>query len=111
MNVPSFSKVNFRVDKPMFGASSFTGQISKTSFSSPTEATQSFKQVMGNMVESVNDVVSKPDVLLRQAMTTGEVDIHDVMIANSKAELAVNLTGQFATKVIQAYDRILQIQV
>jgi len=48
---------------------------------------------------------------MHEAMTTGSVDVHDVMIANAKSELVVNIAAQMTTKVIQAYDRILQIQI
>ncbi len=80
---------------------------------SQTEGTQpgGFKNMLADMVKGVNQTVSAPDALMQQAMTTGGVDVHDVMIANAKAELAVNITAQVVTKVIQAYDRVLQIQV
>ncbi len=71
----------------------------------------SFKDMVSNAVGNVNETLSAPDTLMQRAMTTGDVDIHDVMIANAKAELAVNVTSQIATKVMQAYDRILQIQI
>jgi flagellar hook-basal body complex protein FliE len=71
----------------------------------------SFKAVLGNLVHHVNETAGAPDELMRQAMTTGEVDVHDVMIANAKSELVVSVTTQIATKVIQAYDRIKQIQI
>jgi flagellar hook-basal body complex protein FliE len=78
-----------------------------------THSTQppNFRNVLMNTLGSVNEVAQKPDALLKDAMTTGSTDIHEVMIANTKAELAVSLAGQTVTKVIQAYDRILQIQI
>ena len=71
----------------------------------------SFKDFLGNAVNGLNDVVTAPDALMQQYVTGGPVDVHDIMIANAKAELAVNLTAQIATKVSQAYDKILQIQI
>ncbi|HEY9746933.1 MAG TPA: flagellar hook-basal body complex protein FliE [Oculatellaceae cyanobacterium] len=70
-----------------------------------------FKDALGSLVKNVNETLNAPDNLMRAAMTTGSVDVHDVMIANAKAELVVNVTAQVATKVVQAYDRILQIQI
>ncbi len=72
---------------------------------------QSFKSVLGNVVHSVNETMGAPDALMHEAMTTGNVDVHDVMVANAKSEVLLNVTTQIATKVIQAYDRILQIQI
>lgn len=71
----------------------------------------SFGNVMTNLVSNLNETVAKPDEMMRESILHGTYDIHDVMLANAKADLAVNLTAQFTTKVVQAYDRILQIQV
>lgn len=71
----------------------------------------SFQDAMVNMLDQVNQAAMEPDALMHQAMTTGSVDVHDVMVSNAKAELLVSVTTQVATKVIQAYDKILQIQI
>ena len=39
------------------------------------------------------------------------VDIHDVMTAMAKSEISVNVATQLTGKVIQAYDKVMQIQV
>ena len=39
------------------------------------------------------------------------IDVHDVMIAMSKSEISVNVATTAVGKVIQAYDKIMQIQV
>lgn len=88
----------------------FTGQVRKLQFE-PDVQGPTFKDVMGGVVSNVNETLGAPDALMRQSMTGGTVDVHDVMIANAKAELAINVTAQVATKVVQAYDRILQIQI
>lgn len=72
----------------------------------------SFKNVMMDTLQGVNETLSAPDELMQQAMTgTSGVDIHDVMVANAKADLAINVATQVTTKIIQAYDRLLQIQI
>ncbi|MBY0450296.1 MAG: flagellar hook-basal body complex protein FliE [Cyanobacteria bacterium] len=93
------------------GGMSAIGAVSQNVFASPASQGASFKEVMMNSIGQVDQVLQKPDALVREAVTTGSVDVHDVMIANAKAELAVNVTTQIATKVIQAYDKILQIQI
>ena len=53
-----------------------------------------------------------PDNLLKDVMMGSEnVDIHDVMVAMSKAEISVNVATTAVGKVIQAYDKIMQIQI
>ena len=75
-------------------------------------ATGDFKSVMSGLVENLNNTMSAPDNLLKDAMMGSEnVDIHDVMVAMSKAEIAVNVATTATGKVIQAYDKIMQIQI
>jgi flagellar hook-basal body complex protein FliE len=88
-------------------APEFRQKIAETGAENAT----SFQKVLGNTLQSVNATLQEPDALMHQALTTGGVDVHDVMVANAKAELLINVTTQVATKVIQAYDRILQIQI
>ncbi len=74
--------------------------------------TTDFKGVMSGLVENLNHNISAPDQLLKDAMTgNNNVDIHDVMTSMAKAELNVNVATQVTSKVIQAYDKIMQIQV
>jgi flagellar hook-basal body complex protein FliE len=70
-----------------------------------------FRNVMLQMVSGVNETTSKPDELMREALAGGPADIQDVMMATTKAELAVSLTSQMLTKVIQAYEKLSQVQI
>jgi flagellar hook-basal body complex protein FliE len=108
MNSPYVPKIQWGIQKAALQMP-LGGHISQTAFANPTQS--SFQQVMMNTLGQVNAIAQKPDAMVREAMTTGNVDVHDVMIANAKAELTVNLASQMTTKVIQAYDRLLQIQV
>jgi len=75
-------------------------------------STVSFKGVMSNLAGNLNQEMNAPDQLLKDAMTgSNNVDIHDVMTAMAKAELSVNVATQITGKVIQAYDKIMAIQV
>lgn len=72
----------------------------------------SFKGVMSGLVGGLNQAMNAPDNLLKDAMTgNNDVDIHDVMTAMAKAEINVNIATQVTSKVIQAYDKIMQISV
>lgn len=72
----------------------------------------SFKGVMSGLAANLNDQLNAPDRLMKDAMTGNNgVDIHDVMTAMAKAEINVNVATQITTKVIQAYDKIMQISV
>ena len=74
--------------------------------------TQDFKQVFSGLVENFNKDLNAPDDLLKDVMQGNKnVDIHDVMVAMSKTEISVNIATQAVGKVINAYDRIMQINV
>ncbi len=71
-----------------------------------------FKSVMSGLVDGMNQTMNAPDNLMKDVMMGNEnVDIHDVMVAMSKAELSVNIATTAVGKVVQAYDRIMQIQI
>lgn len=74
--------------------------------------TADFSTVMSGLVENLNTEMNAPDNLLKDAMMGNEnVDVHDVMTAMAKAELGVTVATNITTKVIQAYDKIMQIQI
>lgn len=71
-----------------------------------------FKNMFTNMLNNLNHEVEKPDALLQDLMTGNKnVDIHDVMTAVAKAELGVNIATQITGKVLQTYEKVMQIQV
>lgn len=71
-----------------------------------------FKDVMSGLAQNLNQDLNAPDKLLKDVMAgNSDVDIHDVMTAMAKAEINVNVATQVTTKVIQAYDKIMQISV
>lgn len=105
-----FNSVNFNSSIPSMSQMGMKyGHVSN--IESPN-ATSSFKDVMSNMVTNINDTLSKPDdLLVKAASGTGDVDVHDVMIAMSQAEVTLTVATNAISKVIQAYDKIVQIQV
>ena len=77
-----------------------------------TNQTQDFKQVFSGLVEHFNTELNTPDDLLKDVMQGNKnVDIHDVMVAMSKTEISVNIATQLTGKVINAYDRVMQINI
>ncbi|MEI7474447.1 MAG: flagellar hook-basal body complex protein FliE [bacterium] len=107
---------------PFFPKVQLQGEISDTKvygFSNPvrfegfndTPETPSFKDVMSNMAVNLDKTVKAPDQIMQDALVGNNADIHDVMIAISKAELGLNVATQATTKVLQAYEKIMSIQV
>ena len=74
--------------------------------------TTDFKSVFSGLIENFNNNLNAPDDLLKDVMQGNKnVDIHDVMIAMSKSEISVNVATQMVGKVINAYDRVMQINI
>lgn len=74
--------------------------------------TPDFKAVFSGLVENLNNDLEKPDELLKQQMMGNQnVDIHDVIIAMNKASTEVQLATNVTTKIIAAYDKIMQISI
>ena len=77
-----------------------------------TPATGDFQSVLSGLVENFNTELNAPDNLLKDVMSGNtNIDIHDVMTAMAKSEVSVNIATQAVGKVIQAYDKVMQIQV
>lgn len=71
----------------------------------------SFSDTMVNMTKSLNETANAPDTAMQDMLTGNGADIHDVMMAISKAEMSVTVATQITTKVVQAYEKIMAIQV
>ncbi|MCQ2957664.1 MAG: flagellar hook-basal body complex protein FliE [Candidatus Gastranaerophilales bacterium] len=71
----------------------------------------SFSQTMIDMTKNLNETANAPDKAIQDMLTGNGADIHDVITAINKAELSVTIATQITTKVVQAYEKISQIQV
>lgn len=101
----------------------FTGHIQNSPFSGGLPAMQnlealdktqsgSFKDMMSNIAGGLNNEITAPDKMMTRVMAGDtDVDIHDVTTAMAKAEMSISVATQITSKVIQAYDKIMQISV
>jgi len=71
----------------------------------------SFSQTLLNAARNLNETVNAPETVMQDMLQGNGADIHDVITAINKAELSVSVATQITTKVIQAYDKIMNIQV
>lgn len=110
MNIGAIPKFSMEGVKNPFQAN-MSNMMPKMATDVDAAEKPSFKDALANLTNNINDTVTAPDAMMHDAMTTGSVDVHDLMVANAKAELLVSVTTQVATKVVQAYDKILQIQL
>ena len=71
----------------------------------------SFSQTLLNAANNLNETVNAPETVMQDMLQGNGADIHDVITAINKAELSVSVATQITTKVIQAYEKIMNIQV
>lgn len=72
--------------------------------------TVDFNGVLTGLVEQLNQTVNAPEQLTQDAML-GKADVHDVMAAVAKSEINVNIATKVLGKVVQTYEKIMQIQI
>ncbi|MDX2085917.1 MAG: flagellar hook-basal body complex protein FliE [Candidatus Melainabacteria bacterium] len=108
---PFRGETAFKLDQTGFDVGRSPMIAGRISYSDNALQPGGFQSVLMNTVGSLNATAQAPNALLQQSIATGDVDVHTVMLANAKADLAVNMAAQTTTKIIQAYDRILQIQI
>lgn len=83
----------------------------KTLEDGPSKLIDTFGKLLGEHLEEVNSLHEESEQLL-QAYAVGQpVELHQVMIADEKADLAMKLTMQFRNKAIQAYQTIWQMNI
>ena len=79
------------------------------SINSP-ENIKSFKDTFGEMISQMNEVTNKPEQVAAAAMQ-GKADIHEVMSAIAQSELTVQAATTITGKILQTYEKIMQIQI
>ena len=72
--------------------------------------TKSFKEVVGDLMSDINEVTNKP-VQMTHALMEGKADIHDVMASIAQSELTVQAATTITGKILQTYEKIMQIQI
>ena len=101
----SLNRVNFYQRnniRPMEleGMVSFESQDSKVNF----------KDTLSSMINEINETTQKPQQLAND-MLQGKADIHDVMAAIAQSELTVQAATTVTGKILQTYEKIMQIQI
>ena len=71
----------------------------------------SFRDVLGDALDAVNDLQLNADKMTRALAAGEEKNIHDVMIAVEQVNLGIQLTMQIRNKVVEAYQEIMRMQV
>lgn len=77
-----------------------------------TEATKtSFSDVINDAITKVNDLQIESSKKTEDFISSVSDDIHSVVMAGSKADLALQMTLQVRNKVMEAYKEIMNMQM
>lgn len=71
---------------------------------------KSFQAYLQDALEEVNTLQQKSDIAFERLLT-GDIEFHDAMIIAEKANLALQLTMAIRTKVLEAYQELMRMQV
>ena len=75
-----------------------------------TDPISDFKKILNKSVRQTNDLFEQADQAT-QAMTFGQKDVHQAMVALEQANLAFRLMIQVRNKMLSAYQEIMAMQV
>lgn len=79
--------------------------------SSDTSEKASFQDTLTKAIGSVNEAQKKADVLMQKLATGESKNIPEVMIAVEKAGIAMKLMTQVRSKIIDAYQEVMKMQL
>lgn len=71
----------------------------------------SFKETVSNFVNEVNDLQIKAGESVENFATGKVENVHEVMIAMSKAEISFKFMMETRNKLVDAYKEIMRMQV
>ena len=82
-----------------------------TAQDSAQDGVNSFRDLLGQALQGVEDLQNNAQQLAGQVATGDASSFHDAVIASEKALLAFQLTTQVQTKVVEAYNQIMNMQI
>jgi len=104
----------FEPIKPMSGSITSSIKPVDMSFSNeaaPKEGAESFGNVFANAFSNANKAMFYAGQTARIVAEGGNIELHEVAIADQKAKIALHLTTQIAGKLTQACSQIFQMQL
>ncbi|MGR3310861.1 MAG: flagellar hook-basal body complex protein FliE [Candidatus Brocadiales bacterium] len=70
-----------------------------------------FKDVLGNFINEVNTLQHKAGESIENLATGKVEDLHEVMIAMSKAEVSFRFMLETRNKLLEAYKEVMRLQM
>lgn len=77
----------------------------------PAQAQNQFADMLGNALNQVNEAQVKSDHAAEKLANGQADDLHNVMIAAEKATITLRTAVEFRNKAVEAYQRIMRMQI
>jgi len=84
---------------------------SASSSSSSSGSSLDFTEIMNKAMEQVNTLTNQSTAQENTLLTGEAQDIHSVVIAAEKADIALQMTLQVRNKVLDAYQEMMRMQI
>ena len=79
--------------------------------SSNNSPAMDFGEILNDAISKVNELEHESDKM-NEKLAMGEVEnLHDVVIASEKADIALNLAVQVRNKLVEAHEEIMRMQI
>ncbi len=76
-----------------------------------TDKAAGFKDMLKNAISEVNHLQKDGEQKTLELAMGKSTDLHDVVIATEKANMALQLTLEIRNKMVEAYQEIMRMQV
>lgn len=86
-------------------------KINQKEETSKNDEFKGFDEILKESLKKVNSDLLKSESLTRDFALGKDVELHQVVIASEQASLALQLTIQIRTKIIEAYQEIMRMQL
>lgn len=97
---------------PLYSPTQVTGSEPQNTDSSGNQTGElSFSQIVNQKLEEANSLQKEADKLTESFSAGEPVEIHQMLIAMEKADLALRQTVEIRNKVIEAYQEIERMQI
>ena len=93
------------------GLPAYTGTLpTSPSVPSSSETEGGFGATLRDAISQVNDLSNASDQKVADLIKGGQGDVHNVMIAVEKADIAFQLMMQVRNKIVNAYQEVSKLQ-
>jgi len=101
---------NFRIDLSEYVLKNNKSDKLKKTIDSSMDGVKSFESLLSESMKGVNDLQGESDKLI-QRLAIGDVDdISEVVLASSRAEIAMRMLMEVRNKLLEAYQQISRMQ-